>query len=200
MQNKKDYQLVSIVGFLVGWLILLPAAGFGISVTPLLAVLSVVGFTVFAIAAMAALLWLSRFWSSFREIGKFAAVGTLNSFIDLAILNLLIFATGATVGFVFIVIKYLAFMIAAVNSYFWNKFWTFGSRLPVTFTESVRFAIFTGVGAVINSLVAYAIVTFIAAPAPLTMHGWDNVAAVLAIFANMVWNFLTYKKIVFKNQ
>ncbi len=198
--NKKDIYLVALVGFLVGWLVILPAESFGLKITPAWGAVSVVSFTVFAVLALLVLAWLDRFWPHFFEIGKFAAVGTLNSFIDLTVLNALILVTGATTGLLFAIIKWGAFVVGATNSYFWNKFWTFGSRLPVTFWEGVRFAAFTAAGAVLNAAVAYAVVTYIAPPASLSLHAWDNVAAVIAIFANMIWNFLTYKKFVFPKQ
>ncbi len=194
---KKDLWLVAAIGFAVGWLVILPAESFGIRFTLALGALSVIGFTVFAVAALLALSALDRFWPHFFEVGKFAAVGTLNSFIDLTIMNALILATGATAGLWFAVIKWGAFVVGCVNSYFWNKFWTFESRVPVTLKESWRFTLFTAAGAVLNAAVAYAIVAYIRPPAPLSLHGWDNIAAVAAIFVNMVWNFLTYRRFVF---
>jgi putative flippase GtrA len=197
MKNKKDLYLAALVGFLVGWLVILPAESFGLAVTPLTVAVSVVGFTLFAIAALLTLTWLNRFWPHFFEIGKFAAVGTLNSFVDLTVLDALMLATGATSGLVFAVVKWGAFVVASVNSYFWNKFWTFESELPVNWSEGVRFAVFTALGAVLNAAVAYIAVTYIVAPSSLSPSAWANIAAVIAIFANMIWNFLTYKRFVF---
>lgn len=195
--RRKDLRLVAIIGFLVGWLVLLPAESFGLAVTPVMVAISVIGFALFAIAALELLRFLDRFWPHFFEIGKFAAVGTLNSFIDLSLMNLLIILTGATAGPWFAVIKWSSFVVGCVNSYFWNKFWTFESRTPVTLKEGWRFTVFTALGAVLNAVVAYVAVAYFPPPAPLSLHAWDNVAAVIAIFVNMIWNFLTYKRFVF---
>ncbi len=197
MVIKKDLYLVALVGFLVGWLIILPAASFGLTITPIVVTVSVVGFTLFAVAALLLLAWLNRFWQHFFEIGKFAAVGTLNSFIDLTVLDALMLATGATSGLGFAIIKWGAFAVGAVNSYFWNKFWTFESQRPVSWSEGARFTVFTLFGAMLNAAVAYAVVTYIPAPHSLSPNAWGNIAAVIAIFANMIWNFLTYKWFVF---
>lgn len=197
IRARKDLSLAALIGFCVGWLVILPAESFGLSFTPVLAAVSVAGFTVFAVLALALLMWLDRFWPHFFEIGKFAAVGTLNSFIDLTIMNALIIATGAAFGLWFAVIKWGAFVVGCVNSYFWNKFWTFESRVPMTLKEGWRFTVFTALGAILNAAAAYAVVAWFVPPAAISLHGWDNIAAVIAIFVNMVWNFLTYRRFVF---
>lgn len=196
---KKDYYLVTIIGFLVGWLVLLPAVNIGLKITPPLVVGSVFGFTLFAPLALGTLKFLSRFWAILGQFGKFAAVGTLNALLDLGILNLLIFLTGVSRGIYFSAFKALSFLVAVTNSYFWNKLWTFESKLPFTGREYVRFGFFTLIGDLINVSVASFIVNFIGPPADFNPKLWANVGAVIAIFVALLWNFLIYRNIVFKN-
>ena len=94
--------------------------------------------------------------------------------------------------------KAISFIVGTTNSYFWNKFWTFGSKLPVTVSEYVRFGAFTLVGVAINVTVASLVVNVIGVPAGIDPRIWANVGAITAVFSAMFWNFLTYKKIVFK--
>ena len=62
------------------------------------------------------------------QLGKFMLVGTLNTFIDLWVLNFLMVFSGITSGWYFSLFKAISFSSAATNSYFWNKFWTFGKK------------------------------------------------------------------------
>lgn len=194
----KDYYLVAIIGFLVGWLVLLPAANIGFQIAPTSIAISVVGFTIFAPIALAILKLLGRIWPVFEQFGKFAAVGTLNTLLDLGVLNLLILVTGVAAGLYYALFKAISFLVAATNSYFWNKFWTFQSRLPVTVTEYLRFAFFTLIGTLINVSVAYFVVNVVGAPASLSLKQWANIGALLAVVASFLWNFLSYRNIVFK--
>ena len=196
---KRDFFLVAIIGFLVGWLVLLPAKNLGLNITPFFIAASVVGFTIFAPIALFVLKLLSQFWKVLDQFGKFAAVGTLNTLIDLGILNLLILLTDISAGVYYGLFKAISFLAASTNSYFWNKFWTFGSRLPVTTSEYVRFLFFTLIGTLINVAVASFIVSIIGAPHGVSLKTWANIGAVLAVFVSFLWNFLSYRYVVFKS-
>lgn len=198
--NKKDYYLVSLIGFLVGLLVLLPLANLGIKINFFVGLISVFGFTLFAPLALWLLKVLSHFFPILEQFSKFAAVGTLNTLLDLGILNLLIFLSGIASGVFYAVFKAISFLVATTNSYFWNKFWTFQSRLPVTVGEYVRFALFTLVGALINVSVASLIVNVVGHPANWSPKLWANVGALVAVAASFLWNFLSYKNIVFKSK
>ncbi len=197
---KKDYYLVTIIGFLVGWLVLLPAKNLGLTLSADLISASVIGFTLLAPIALFVLKKLSRFWAVFDQFGKFAAVGTLNTLLDLGVLNLLMFLTGFYSGFPFAGFKSVSFLVGTTNSYFWNKLWTFQSKLPVTVAEYIRFGLFTLVGALINVSVASLIVNVIGAPAGMDLKLWANLGALMAVFAGFLWNFLSYRNIVFKTK
>lgn len=196
----KDYYLVTIIGFLVGWLVLLPATNLGFEISFTMALASVLGFTIFAPIALFILKKLSRFWPVFDQFGKFAAVGTLNTLLDLGVLNLLMFLTGLYSGFPFVGFKAISFLAGTTNSYFWNKLWTFQSKLPVTFSEYLRFGAFTLVGALINVGVASLIVNVIGAPDNFNPKLWANIGALVAVLASFLWNFLSYRNVVFKNR
>ncbi len=194
----RDFYLVGVIGFLVGWLVALPAANIGVPITPVFFVVTVVGFTVFAPFALWILKLLSRTWGVFEQFGKFAAVGTLNTLVDLGILNLFILVTNLASGVPFVGFKTISFLVATTNSYFWNKFWTFGSRMPVTGKEYLRFALFTLGGTLINVGIASLVVNVIGAPNQISPKLWANIGALCGVFAGFMWNFLSYKFIVFK--
>ena len=197
--TKKDFILVTIIGFLVGWLVLLPVANSGFNITPLIILGSVLGFTIFAPIALFILKLLGKIWKIFEQFGKFAAVGTLNTLIDLGILNLFIYFTDISSGGLFSGFKVVSFLFATTNSYFWNKFWTFQNKMPVTGKEYARFFAFTTIGAAINTGVASVVVNVFGAPEGMDVKIWANVGALVAVFVSLIWNFLAYKLVVFKS-
>jgi putative flippase GtrA len=198
MYSRTDFILVTIIGFSVGLLVLIPAGNLGVAITPLVVVASVVGFSLFAPCALAVLKLLSRRWRVFEQFGKFAAVGTLNTLLDLGILNGLMLVTGTAAGSEFSAFKTLSFIVATTNSYFWNKLWTFQSGAPVTAREYLTFALFTLCGALINVGVASVIVNAVGAPEGASERLWANVGALLAVAASFIWNFVSYRLVVFK--
>ncbi|MEK7512925.1 MAG: GtrA family protein [Patescibacteria group bacterium] len=199
MYQRRDFYLVTLIGFIVGWLVLVPVKnGFGVAFTVPLVVGSVVGFSAFAPLALFLLKLLSRRWRVFEQFGKFAAVGTLNTLLDLSVLNGLIALSGIASGVGFAGFKALSFIVGTTNSYFWNKFWTFESRMPVTAREYLRFATFTLIGTIINVSVASFVVNVVDAPEGMSPKLWANVGALIAVAASFLWNFLSYRLVVFK--
>ena len=75
---------------------------------------------------------------------RFCIVGSLNAIIDFGILNLLLwlFATKST----WKTLEYnsVAVLLASTNSFFWNKYWTFQRRNPISFQEVYRFCAIAG--------------------------------------------------------
>ncbi len=195
--RRRDFYFAVLIGFAFGWFFLLPAKNFGFTITPAFIFLSVAGFSVFSPLALFITYLLNRFVSGFFQFGKFAAVGALNTLIDLGILNFLIILTDITGGIYFSVFKGASFLTAVTNSYFLNKFWTFGSRLPATLEEYLRFAFFTLIGLLINVAVASFVVSVLGPLFGASPKVWANVGALVATIVSLIWNFFAYKKFVF---
>ena len=67
------------------------------------------------------------------EFSKFAVVGVLNSGVDFGILNALMLITGLSSGAGFLAFKSISVTLGVINSYLWNKYWTFEtSKSPPT--------------------------------------------------------------------
>lgn len=132
------------------------------------------------------------------QVARFFLVGTLNTFIDLVVLNLLIWVSGIASGVFFSVFKAVSFLFATVNSYFWNKFWTFEKREAPRSEEFLKFLVVTAVGLLINVGVASFVVNIIRPQFGLGEKIWATFGAIVAAFFAFVWNFLGSKFIVFR--
>lgn len=199
--RKKDYILVSIIGFLFA-LLLLPIIKntklpfFELNIISI-AVL-IIAFSVFANIALWIASLLSRKIPIMIQFAKFGAVGALNTLLDLGILNTLIFFTGFSAGWHYTSYKAISFIIANTNAYFWNKYWTFESKGEANIKEFWQFFIVSLIGFGINVGFASLIVNIIGPMGDISIERWGNIAALGATAISLVWNFIGYKFIVFK--
>lgn len=201
MISKKDIFIAILVGITAG----LIWAGVLIH----LKVLMFLGVYIWALVVIAPMvfvvgLYIGRLLSGwkpfFYSFARFSIIGFLNAGVDFGVFNLLIFITNIERGNAIALFKTAGFITAFINSYFWNKYWTFqAGTTRKTGLEFVRYTIITIIGAVLNVGTTYLIVNFIKPAGGLAQLSWDNVAAVLATVFNLVWNFIGYKIIVFKN-
>ena len=88
-----------------------------------------------------------------KRLSRFALVGGLNTFIDIAVITLLSFLFPAHNLYQLLAYNTLACCVAAINSFFLNKFWTFGERTPITFRQVSKFAVVAIGGMILNDMV-----------------------------------------------
>lgn len=200
--TKKDFLLAGLIGFLAGWLVLPTAANVvnGFRITPLAALVSVVSFTVLAPLLLAFIYYVARFWPVLRSFGKFCAVGTLNSTLGFFVINSLISFTGITRGIYYTLFVGTAFLVSTTNSYFWNKFWSFQSKTAVNPSEFSGFLLASLVGFFINTGVASFLNNFIGPLGGIRPTLWANLSALAAVAFSFLWNFTSYRLIIFKKK
>ena len=161
---------------------------------------------------------MSRKMPVLLQIARCFLAGVLNTLVDLGIFNLLfyillpsalpvlfanqdeLFIKGITIGaLVFAAIKAVSFSAGAVNSYFWNKYWTFNKRDSGSRTKEFgKLYLVTLLGLAINVGVATFVSKYIGPQFGTTVKIWGNISIVIAAFAAFVWNFVGYKFLVFK--
>ena len=109
--------------------------------------------------------------------------------------------TGVTAGLVIGGYNVPGTLIAAANSYFWNKLWVFQKIDRKGLLNDVpKFALITGIGLVANSLVIVVFTSYVNPMFGLSGGAWLNIGKVLATLANSLIDFLGYKFIVFKSK
>ncbi|MDO8537050.1 MAG: GtrA family protein [bacterium] len=159
---------------------------------------TLLGFTALAPLALLAAYYIGKFVPVVYQFAKFAAVGSLNSFIDIGVLNLEIFLSGQAAGIYYPAFKAVSFVVATTNSFIWNKFWTFNAGDTKASGEAPKFYTFAAVGWVLNVGAATLIVNVLKRPESFSPNIWANIGALVGIAASFLWNFLAYKYIVFK--
>ncbi|PIR69412.1 MAG: hypothetical protein COU47_03515 [Candidatus Niyogibacteria bacterium CG10_big_fil_rev_8_21_14_0_10_46_36] len=208
----KDYILAFFSGLLTG-LLLLPVLRNLDAGIPYQSWVLLVGFPFLMIFGLFVGGVLSRWVRIFFQASKFAVTGFLNMAVDFGVLNLLISFTGISMGAYFSVFKGASFIVANINSYFWNKFWTFRKKIPAHLEslesvpgaqkqapkEYAQFFIVSVIGLLINVGAATLVVNVVGAQFDLGANAWANVGAVAGSAAGLLWNFIGYKLIVFKS-
>lgn len=198
--TKKDWKAIIIIGALIGVLVQPILSNFvaGAHLTLAIRIGAFVLFTLLAPFALWICALIGKVWKSFYQFGQFAAVGTLNSFIDIGVFNLETFLYGGTgiSTVLFAGLKAISFLCATTNSFFWNRNWTFGSTDKVNAGEVTGFYTIALIGWGANVAVA----TFVKAIGPDTKLWIDIVSPVAGILVTFIWNFLGYKYFVFKKK
>lgn len=196
----RDIVLALIVGFLTGALAI-PVVinlGLGTMLKVPLFLLPVIFGALFAIALLVASLVADRVPSLF-EFSKFAVVGVLNSGVDFGILNFLMLITGLSSGGGFLAFKSISVTLGVLNSYLWNKYWTFNtSNSADARREFVAFMVVTLIAVGVNVTGADVIVNVIGAPRGFSPSLWANIGAISGAGLTLFTNFFGYKFFVFK--
>ena len=121
------------------------------------------------------------------QIAKFMTVGVLNTAIDAGTYILLTRWLGF--GSALVLAKGIAYAVGMLNSFFWNRSWTFGARGNIwraagLFTLTHIFALAINAGTMSLALETFALP--------------EIIALGLATSASFVWNFVLNKLVVFK--
>ena len=152
----------------------------------------------FAIALVVAR-WVAVRIPSLFEFTKFSLVGVLNSGVDFGILNALILVTGMASGGAFVGFKSISVTLGVINSYVWNKFWTFdASKSADSRRELAAFLIVTVAAVAVNVLGADVIVNVLGAPGGVSPKLWANFGAISGAGLTLFTNFFGYKFFVFR--
>lgn len=131
------------------------------------------------------------------QFAKFSAVGTLNNAIDFGILNTAMALAGVTSGWLYPIFKAISFSCATVNSFLWNKHWTFRAHGPIRGGEAARFSLFAVGGGILNVAAASVATNVVFGSLGMTGFAWANVGALAGTACALVWDFIAYKYFVF---
>ena len=113
---------------------------------------------------------------------RFACIGLLNTALDFLLLNTIAKAVGVSQGWKYGAIDIFSFSVAIVQSYIWNRTWTFGSEQGVTLLKNfLRLVLVGSLGAV--SIIFVLVGSKFFAPAPY----YFSITIVYLILESVLW-------------
>jgi putative flippase GtrA len=120
-----------------------------------------------------------------KRFVKFALVGFSGMIVDLTVLYLLVefFAVH------YLVASVVSFLLAVVNNFLLNKYWTFEDKNKRGVYQFFSFLLISLCGLVLNLVIMYLLVDLCVV--------WYILAKVIAIFLVTFWNYFMNKKITF---
>ncbi|MFA5386395.1 MAG: GtrA family protein [Candidatus Paceibacterota bacterium] len=145
------------------------------------------------------------------QIAKFGTVGVMNTVIDILVLNLLTqifkFRKSFSIkGKRFMIANVISVTISLINSFIFNRYWTFQATGNVAF-QGIKFMTVALIGAYLIQQPAfnklynsfYSILPFLRPKEGEKKDFWRmNISKVIAILLAAVWDFLGYKLFAFK--
>lgn len=207
--TKKDFWLAILAGEIVAWLSLPTLKNLRILDILTAREINLTGFIIFwaifiplgAIAGLSVFYFLAKYKNriGFFQLGKYGVIGVLNTLINAGVYNLLIFITDISAGITIDLFFAVAFIVTIINSFFWNKYWSFEERKTETMAaEALKFFSVSAAVAIVNIVILHLIINIIGAPAGLDPKIWANIALASTIITAFLGNFFGYKFIVFK--
>ena len=204
--KKVDLILTLVIGEICAWLIILIGKNLSgenpaiFILLPYFKYLPIV-FPVLCLMGLLVAYFLGKAIPIIYQLAKFILVGGLNFLIDMGVLNFLIFATGISTGITQSGFKAVSFLLAMLNSYLGNKYWTFKRTTQEgVFQEFLQFLIVSVIGFAFNLTIDYVFVNTVGPLGGMALKTWAQFSAFVAAALAMVWNFLGYKFIVFNTK
>jgi len=136
----------------------------------------------------------------FIQFIKFFLVGVLNTGIDFGVLNLLMFSTRITSGFYYSIFKAISFTCGVINSYIWNKRWTFQKGKSFEKKEFSKFFTINLIALGVNIGMASVLVNLVGPIGRISLYAWANISALAAAGFTTLINFFGYKYLVFREK
>ena len=133
------------------------------------------------------------------QLLRFSLVGSINTFIDLLVFNMLVWMFPTNDTSTLILFNSLAYIIGAVNSFLWNKLWTFKHSSEVTGPQLLRFAVVTGLGVLCNDVFLW-LITMLLNSFSATGFIWTNVAKISAIAGSVAVSYVGMRFSVFNKK
>lgn len=130
------------------------------------------------------------------QLLRFCIVGGLNTFVDILVFNLLVWGLPTQDTGLLVIYNSLAYLVGAVNSFCWNKLWTFRLRSSATSNQLARFALVTCLGIISNDVFLWLATTILTL---LSLKGflWINVAKISAIAGSVTVSYVGMRFSVF---
>lgn len=209
IMTRRDYYLGFLSGFLIGLLALLVLKTANTDLFLRIEFIVIPFFLIGTPAGLAIVKAISHRVAIIWQIGKFVVIGILNTLVDWGILTLLILSfrkyinveptyniiSGITI---YSFCKSISFVVAVINSYCWNKYWTFTEpNFKRVNTDFFQYLVASIIGLGINVGGSTYVFSYVK-PISFNIDQWALIGAGFGALLALTCNFLVYKFIVFK--
>jgi putative flippase GtrA len=209
--TRRDYYLGFLSGFLSGLLTLPVLKTANIDLFSRIEFIVIPFFLIGMPAGLVIVKAISHRVAIIWQIGKFVLIGILNTLLDFGTLTLLILSfrkyinveptyniiSGITIYSFY---KSTSFVAGVINSYCWNKYWTFAEpNFKTANTDFFQFLVASIIGLGINVGGSTYVFSYVK-PISFNIDQWALIGAGFGTLLALTWNFVAYKFIVFKNQ
>jgi dolichol-phosphate mannosyltransferase len=121
-----------------------------------------------------------------KEFFKFAFVGLIGTFINIAILYLL--TEGFGIYYLFSAV--ISFLVAMTNNFFWNKIWTFKEKINSSLGKKyVKFSLISVVALIVNLFFLYLFTDILGIYYLLSQVLAIGIALIINFLGNKSWTF-----------
>lgn len=209
--TQRDYKFAMASGLLIGLLLLPVLKAASPSLYSKLYIVIIPFFLLAIPIGLRIAFFLGHKIAVIYQIAKFGIIGVGNVLVDLGVLSLITMIYSSQLNIeakdimfgaltFYSLFKSISFVVANINSYFWNKYWTFEQgEKKETKSEFIQFFIVSVIGFLINVFVA-SVVFKIVLGSLVTLTGGQLglIGAIAGSIAGLAWNFIGYKLWVFK--
>ena len=138
-----------------------------------------------------------RFARFAKRFSKFSVVGLINAVVDLAVLNLLLWAYPTEEAWQFVLYNLVALVLANVNSYVLNSLWTFRGQAHPGLKQGGLFALQALAGVVVSSALFWLLIHYALNSTGLSPVVAGNVAKVISTTVASTLSYFVQRHVVF---
>lgn len=132
-----------------------------------------------------------------RRFSKFSTVGLINAVVDLAVLNLLLWAYPTEEPWQFVLYNFVALVLANVNSYVLNSLWTFRGQAHPGLKQGGLFALQALVAVGVSSALFWILINFALNSTGLSPVVAGNAAKVISTSIVSTLSYFVQRYMVF---
>jgi putative flippase GtrA len=135
-----------------------------------------------------------------KRYTKFLIIGAMNAFVDVFVLNILLWLAPARTAWALSLYNTVAVIAALLNSYVWNRRWTFGDVATGSTRERVLFFLQAILNLVLNDVIVVWISSYLVFSKSVPFFISSNAAKAIAMMASSSVSYLCMRWFVFRTR
>ncbi len=134
------------------------------------------------------------------RFSKFSAVGLSNAVVDIGVLNLFLWLQPTREVGLLVLYNGIALVLANVNSYVWNTFWTFEGRSEKSLREGVLFLLQALVNIGVSNGLFFLLIRLLLVDTDVPAYLVGNVAKIVSVVVASVISYFVMRYVVFSRK